>query len=173
MGNLEEDEKEGEGMEGEEGAKLIEQSLMLLSSIGTPGIYDDTDIEAYFLASQRLVKFTKKLDEHIRKKAKDFMYDENIKDLPIGGVLLRYMDASESIVYNPESVFRGIGIRVHPEDSEKMFKFLQLCKMKDSEVKKFMIEGLRYGTLDDEKIGMIKENHTVTVKKSHIKIVLK
>lgn len=160
-------------LEGEEGGKIIEQSLALLSSLGTPGIYDVEDIESYFLACQRLVKFTKKLDEHIRKKAKDFMYDENIKDLPIGGVLLRYMDPSESIVYNPESVFRGMGIRVHPEDTEKMFKFLQLCKMKDSEVKKFMVEGLRYHELDDEKIAIIKENHTVTVKKSHIKIVLK
>ena len=141
---------------------VVDNSIAVLNSLKLAIKTPDDAVRAMEI-SYRLMKVAKLIEENVRKKAANIMYDEDLKTIENDSVEVRYVEPSESDVYSPRSVLAALGIdRAEP--------FLQV---KAGELKKYIRKATLTNEMTMDEVDRCNVDKTIARKKGFIKVTPK
>lgn len=141
---------------------LVDNSISMLNSLKLSIKTPDDAVHAMEL-SQRLMRIAKVIEENVRKRTADIMYNENLKRIEGDSVEVRYVEPAEIDVYSARSVLQTLGL-------DRAESFLQV---KAGEFKKYVRRATVNGEMTMDELEKCMENKTVSRKKGFIKITPK
>jgi hypothetical protein len=141
---------------------LVDSSISMLNNLKLSIQTPDDAVRAMEL-SQRLMRIAKVIEENVRKRTADIMYNEDLKSIENDSVEVRHVDPTEIDVYSARSVLLALGIdRAEP--------FLQV---KAGEFKKYARRATANGEMTMGELEQCLINKTISRKKGFIKITSK